>query len=67
MRCAYCNGPCDDRPVWHEACCWSCHLKHQAERRSPGFLKRLAASLVRNKPILDGLRRHDSSNETSSS
>lgn len=24
MKCAYCNGPCDDRPVRHEAVCWNC-------------------------------------------
>lgn len=28
MNCAYCNGPCDDRPVRYEAICWDCSRKH---------------------------------------
>lgn len=34
MKCAYCNGPCDDRPVSYEAVCWDCWRETQ-KRRQP--------------------------------
>lgn len=64
MNCAYCNGPCDDRPIRHLAVCWGCHLKDEleAKRKDAGFMARLKASLKRNRPILEGLRRSDVGN-----
>jgi hypothetical protein len=28
MRCAYCNGPCDVRPVRMDAQCWECWFRN---------------------------------------
>lgn len=32
MRCVYCNKPCDDRPVRHEAVCWDCSTDNSSFR-----------------------------------
>lgn len=44
MRCVYCNKPCDDRPVRHEAVCWDCstdnssfRVERSADDVSPDF------------------------------
>lgn len=51
MRCAYCNGPCDDRPVRYEAICWTCHPLAQAARTKG--IRRILTAYERGRKNVD--------------